>query len=120
MYCPQCKAEYRPGITVCADCGVLLVYQLPQDEPIEKPKISPDAQFVELLATYNRADVAIIQSILDDAVITYFFKGERFIPRPFAEPVRLMVKKEEVEETKELLKDLNLRFGASFDAPEKE
>ncbi|UCG92113.1 MAG: hypothetical protein JSV97_13850, partial [candidate division WOR-3 bacterium] len=94
MYCPQCKAEYRQGITVCADCGVSLVYELPKEEPKKKHKISPDARFVELLATYNRADVAIIQSILDDAGITYFFKGERFIPRPFAEPVRLMVKKE--------------------------
>ncbi|HEY6128400.1 MAG TPA: hypothetical protein VIW23_09485 [Candidatus Acidoferrum sp.] len=25
MICPQCKAEYRQGFTVCADCGVPLV-----------------------------------------------------------------------------------------------
>jgi hypothetical protein len=25
MICPRCKAEYRPGFTVCADCGVALV-----------------------------------------------------------------------------------------------
>ncbi len=29
MICPQCKAEYRPGFTVCADCEVPLVAQLP-------------------------------------------------------------------------------------------
>lgn len=29
MFCPQCKAEYRPGFTVCADCDVPLVWQLP-------------------------------------------------------------------------------------------
>lgn len=29
MICPQCKAEYRPGFTVCADCDVPLVAQLP-------------------------------------------------------------------------------------------
>jgi hypothetical protein len=29
MYCPQCKAEYRPGFTRCADCDVDLVYELP-------------------------------------------------------------------------------------------
>jgi hypothetical protein len=25
MICPQCRAEYRPGFTECADCGVPLV-----------------------------------------------------------------------------------------------
>jgi hypothetical protein len=29
MYCPQCKAEYRPGFTRCADCDVELVYEPP-------------------------------------------------------------------------------------------
>lgn len=29
MFCPQCKAEYRQGFTVCADCDVPLVWQLP-------------------------------------------------------------------------------------------
>jgi len=29
MICPQCKAEYRQGFTVCADCEVPLVAQLP-------------------------------------------------------------------------------------------
>jgi hypothetical protein len=29
MICPQCKAEYRPGFTMCADCEVPLVAQLP-------------------------------------------------------------------------------------------
>lgn len=31
MFCPQCKTEYRPGFTKCADCGVDLVTQLPTD-----------------------------------------------------------------------------------------
>lgn len=29
MFCPQCKAEYRPGFTRCADCDVDLVWELP-------------------------------------------------------------------------------------------
>jgi hypothetical protein len=28
MFCPVCKAEYRQGFTVCADCEVALVYHL--------------------------------------------------------------------------------------------
>jgi hypothetical protein len=30
MFCPQCKAEYRPGFTHCADCDVDLVPDLPK------------------------------------------------------------------------------------------
>jgi len=29
MFCPQCKAEYRPGFTRCTDCDVDLVEALP-------------------------------------------------------------------------------------------
>ena len=25
MFCPQCKTDYRPAFTRCADCGVDLV-----------------------------------------------------------------------------------------------
>ena len=30
MFCPQCKVEYRPGFTRCADCDVDLVWELPK------------------------------------------------------------------------------------------
>jgi len=32
MICPNCKAEYRPGFTRCADCLVPLVDALPEPE----------------------------------------------------------------------------------------
>ena len=28
MYCPECRAEYRPGFTRCSDCDVDLVHEL--------------------------------------------------------------------------------------------
>ena len=31
-WCPNCKNEYREGITECADCGVELVDELPEEE----------------------------------------------------------------------------------------
>jgi len=31
MICPECKAEYRPGFTRCADCDVDLVWETPQE-----------------------------------------------------------------------------------------
>jgi hypothetical protein len=30
MFCPECKAEYRPGFTRCSDCDVDLVEELPE------------------------------------------------------------------------------------------
>ena len=32
MYCPNCKTEYEPEITVCPDCGADLVPELPDEE----------------------------------------------------------------------------------------
>jgi hypothetical protein len=29
MFCPECRAEYRPGFTRCVDCDVDLVQELP-------------------------------------------------------------------------------------------
>jgi hypothetical protein len=50
MFCPQCKAEYRQGFTVCADCDVPLVWQLPAslgptgaaDSPGQAPEPADD------------------------------------------------------------------------------
>ena len=33
MFCPQCKAEYRPGFTLCSDCRIDLVEELPPANP---------------------------------------------------------------------------------------
>ena len=31
MFCPECRAEYRPGFSQCADCDVDLVQELPME-----------------------------------------------------------------------------------------
>jgi hypothetical protein len=39
MFCPECRAEYRPGFTHCADCDVDLVHDLPRlNSPVQKSK----------------------------------------------------------------------------------
>lgn len=37
MFCPVCKAEYRPGFTHCSDCDVDLVTHLPVQVPTNAP-----------------------------------------------------------------------------------
>ena len=103
MFCPECRAEYREGFKVCSDCNVDLVDALPPE---------PEPEYIdyrEILATYNPADVVFLKSLLESEGIQYFFKGENFMHvRPLADPVRLMVRTDQVDETVELLKSVEL------------
>ena len=47
MFCPQCRAEYRPGFYRCADCDVALVSELPKEaldtlDPVPPGELSED------------------------------------------------------------------------------
>jgi hypothetical protein len=42
MICPQCRAEYRQGFTVCADCDIPLVHQYETGAALEAP--APSAE----------------------------------------------------------------------------
>jgi ribosomal protein S16 len=106
MFCPKCRTEYREGFYVCSDCNTDLVEELPELPEEGKPEF---IEYVEVMGTYNPADAALIKSILDSERITYYFNADHFMQvSPLAEPVRLMVKKDEVEKAKELLQGLNL------------
>ncbi|MBU0533679.1 MAG: DUF2007 domain-containing protein [Candidatus Omnitrophica bacterium] len=61
--------------------------------------------YTAVLSTSNPGDIAVIKSILDSCDITYFFQGENFVHCAYAIPTRLMVKKDQVERAKEILKD---------------
>jgi len=65
----------------------------------------------EILATFDLADVALIKSILDAENIDYYFKGESslHVVKPHVEPVRLFVKKQDVEKVKKLLKNIKIK-----------
>jgi len=111
MFCPVCRYEYVDGVTKGPACEAALVPQLPAD---------PEPEFVafqEVLATYNPADVAFRKSLLDSENIEYFFKGEHFMyVRPLADPVRLMVRADQVETVAALLKGVDLSItGINLD-----
>jgi hypothetical protein len=106
MLCPKCGTEYREGFYVCSDCNIDLVKELPESPADEEPEF---IEYVEVMGTYNPADVALIKSILDSECVTYYFNADHFMHvNPLAEPARLMVKKDEMGKAKELLQDLNL------------
>lgn len=105
MFCPECKAEYREGFTVCADCDLPLVDKLPEEPPVEYVK------YKELFYTFNPADIAFIKSLFDSHNIIYYIQGENFLQlRPLAQPAGIMVDEEQLEEAKELLKEFKERF----------
>lgn len=106
MFCPICKQNYRIWVRTCPDCRVKLVKPVPTNSETES------FEYTEVLATRNCGDIAFIKSVLDSADIVYFFQGEHFVSlKPYVTPARLMVKKDQVEEAKELLKDLELNFN---------
>lgn len=117
MFCPKCRTEYTEGVTECADCHIPLVSVLPPKDRMEY------VDFEQVLCTFNPADIAIIRSLLDGEEVDYFFHGEHFSRlRPLVEPARLMVAKDQAEEAKEILKDLELTYMgiSAFMPPKKE
>jgi len=72
MFCPICRAEYRPGFTHCSDCNTELVPDLPPEIPQEEHDI------VNLYSPNSETEPAIIKSLLDAEGINYFVKNENF------------------------------------------
>ena len=116
MFCPKCGAEYREGFTHCPDCDVDLVKELPdRKSQLDVKAASEDNDnktFIAVLSTYNLGDIALIRSILDNEGIEYYLQGENTASiRGYMDPTILMVRNDQVETVKELLKDFDLKWG---------
>jgi hypothetical protein len=122
MYCPKCDTEYVEGVAICADCGGQLIANPPEvEEMTKKPVKGPmgEVEFSEVLTAFNAGDIALIKSILDGESIDYYFHGEFFnLARPLVDPVRLMVRKDQANSAKEILRDLELEFSLNADVEE--
>ncbi len=107
MWCPQCKSEYVQGIFRCPECDIDLVDRLPEETETEKPIIDKDAQFVEIMNTYDAAVLTLVKSILDDIGISYFIQGEHSVyVYSHIFPARVLVVKKDAEMALQVLKDL--------------
>lgn len=96
MYCPndECpdvittgrRSEYREDVKVCPFCGTPLEAGAPDDAPRGEDDgagaIGAD-DMVEVLATADLTEVAVVRSVLDAAGIPYRVAGEEsFSPFP--------------------------------------
>ncbi len=110
MFCPKCRAEYREGFTVCADCQVDLVPTLPEALPNQNDE-RPDMVLVTIFDSTNPALIGIAKSVLDGARIEFLAAGEDgarvFSGNPFLGHVRLQVEKSRAEEAEALLSEIS-------------
>jgi hypothetical protein len=113
MFCPQCKAEYRPGLATCPECNVRLVESLPTE--------GNETEYVELVTVFvtsNQSELLIAKSLLDSASIEYFAKGEGLVDvvvgrlgfNPAIGPIELQVHPDDAEEARAALEDMEANF----------
>lgn len=108
MYCPKCKAEYKPGFTECADCGVPLEYELSPERPLT-PEEEEAASLVEVFSTYNQAEVMLVKAFLDAEEIPYHLQGELYSGSGiYITPVTLYVARAQANRVREMLRDHGL------------
>jgi hypothetical protein len=70
MFCAECRAEYREEITVCPDCEISLVMELPAE-----PEFTED-DLVLVQETANVAVLPVIKSLLRAAGIPFIVQGD--------------------------------------------
>ncbi len=104
MFCPKCKAEYRDGFFICADCRIDLVPELPpeSEQHAEYDYINlvnidvfcsrPEAELAKGLLSANGID-AVIKDGLEAAGGALPMYG-------------LLVKDKDVEETNKILGEI--------------
>ncbi len=101
MFCPVCEEEYREGFSECAECKVPLVDALPSPEPSE-PFSDEEVEWVTVLYTSDLDLVSVAKSLLDSEGIPYLASGEALAEVS----ARLQVRKEDEEEVRGLLEQL--------------
>lgn len=99
MFCPNCKAEYRDGFYICADCDVELVSDL-------TPRFAPKPTIYEALAPVaDRQAYEIIRSHLDAARISYIPDGDLVERLDF--PLTIRVRTNQMDLARGLLDELD-------------
>jgi hypothetical protein len=105
MICPECKCEYIEGITECNDCKIPLVEELQFEQESGYPR------FVTFRTFPHRYEAHLARDYLDLCDI------EAFVPRHQGDVVQpiikyaypggfLMIKEEDVDETRKIFNDL--------------
>ena len=74
MICPNCRLEYRLGVTRCTDCNVALVPEMPVHVPVEPPTEPGDPNEDPFCSFWQGEDPRVhaeLCSVLEDASIPH-------------------------------------------------
>ncbi|MBT8350279.1 MAG: DUF2007 domain-containing protein [Deltaproteobacteria bacterium] len=72
-------------------------------------------EYIPILETHKAGDRVFIKSILDAEGIVYFIQGEHVAHYLYnALPMRVMVRRDQEEKAREILKDIKLTYSFSF------
>jgi hypothetical protein len=80
MFCPECKAEYIPGVTHCSDCDVDLVENL-ADPHGDSFGAAPDADLRSVWGSEDQEEFAAVSARLKEAKIPFRvnLRGREFL-----------------------------------------
>ncbi len=67
-FCPNCRSEYAPGVTACADCGARLI-DTPPEGWSATPRTPEDMRPAEVVEAENMVEIDLIESQLRAAGI---------------------------------------------------
>ena len=103
MFCPRCKAEYRPGFTRCNECGLPLVYRL----SVVPQQISETDPELVVVRTYNnKLDADVARMTLEAAGIESILRSDGVsVIRsfPIAREIELLVTSEDAHDADQIL-----------------
>jgi hypothetical protein len=69
LFCPSCRAEFRPGFTQCADCGVELVETLGETPEAEEGGVS--AGLEPFHETWSGDELSAILELFEEHAVPY-------------------------------------------------
>ncbi len=115
MFCPRCKAEYRPGFVRCSDCGVALIDRLPEPEGAPRDVLA-DAELVVIRTFEELFEADFAKSVLEaagiESEVLHGHRGQLSPELGLPIGIQLLVRSEDATAADEILNtDASSVFG---------